>query len=85
MPKKKTDIQKASGKLVSTIQREWGTDPRGPCAEFSEDVLTAAHTLLHAASADEMSEILDSKSVRQYLGEAWGAKAPIRQARGRKT
>jgi hypothetical protein len=71
MPKKKTDLQKASGKLISAIQKEWGEELGGSSAEFSEDVMSAAHALLQAASAEEMAVVLGPKSVRQYLGDVW--------------
>lgn len=76
MPKKKTDLQKAAGKLISAIQKEWGEDLGGSCAEFSEEVMSAAHTLLQAASAEEMAAVLGPKSVRQYLGDVWVQKHP---------
>lgn len=71
MPKAKTDIQKAAGKLISAIQKEWGEALGEDHAEFSEDVMNAAHDLLQAGTKERMRDLLGSLSVKQYLGEVW--------------
>jgi hypothetical protein len=73
MSKVKTDLQKATGKLISAIQKEWGEelglgDSR---AEFTENVMNNAHNLLQAGSAEEIKKLLGALNVRQYLGEVW--------------
>lgn len=76
MPKNKTELQRAVGKLISSIQKEWGNELGEPDAEFSEAVLNAAHDLLPAGTADDMKRILGSRTVRQHLGDLWVQKHP---------
>lgn len=71
MPKIKSDFQNAAGKLISAVQKEWGEELGNPNAEFSQNVMDAAHDLLQAGSVEKAREILGAKSVRQYLGEVW--------------
>lgn len=76
MPKKKTDIERAAGKLISAIQKEWGAELGESYAEFSQDVMSAAHLLLQATTAEEIRNVLGAKNVRQYLGDVWVQKHP---------
>lgn len=71
MPKRKTDIQKAAGKLISVIQKEWGEALGEDNAEFSENVMDAAHDLLQAGTKEKIKELLGTLTVKQYLGEVW--------------
>lgn len=71
MPKTKSDFQYVVGKLISAIQKEWGGELGKPNAEFTENVMDAAHDLLQAGSAERAKDLLSSKSVRQYLGDVW--------------
>ena len=71
MPRKKTDLQKAAGKLISAIQKEWGYVLGESNAEFSEKVMDAAHDLLKAGSVEKMRVLLGSLTVHQYIGEVW--------------
>lgn len=71
MPKIKSDFEHAAGKLISAVQKEWGDELGNPNAEFSQNVMDAAHDLLQAGSVEKAREILGAKSIRQYLGEVW--------------
>lgn len=71
MPRKKTELQRALGLLISAIQKEWGAQLGEPHAEFSEEVMNSAHNLLQAGSVEEVRKVLGPLSVRQYLGEVW--------------
>lgn len=71
MPKKKSEFQKAAGKLISAIQKEWGGEFGCTTAEFSENVMYAAHDLLQAGTREKANELLGSMSVRQYIGDVW--------------
>ena len=71
MPKKKSEYQKAAGKLISTIQKEWGNELGNSNAEFSQNVMDAAHDLLQAGSEEKAKELLGPLSVRQFLGDVW--------------
>jgi hypothetical protein len=76
MAKNKTELQRSVGKLISAIQKEWGQELGGDGADFSEDVLGAAHVLLQAETMDCMREVLAGRSVKQYLGDIWVQKHP---------
>ena len=71
MPRKKTELQKAIGRLISAIQKEWGEQIGEPHAGFSEEVMHSAHDLLQAGSVEEVKKVLGPLTVRQYLGEVW--------------
>ncbi len=76
MPKMKSEVERAAGKLVSAIQKEWGHDLGEAHAEFSENVVNSAHDLLQASSADGIRELLGARNVTQFLGEVWVRKHP---------
>lgn len=71
MPRKRTHIEKAAGKLISIIQKEWGNELGEPYAELSENVMNTAHDFLQAGTANKIKEILGSLTISQYLGEDW--------------
>ena len=76
MPKNKTEVQRAAGKLISQIQKVWGNELGVTNADFSENVMDSAHDLLQAKTAQDIEKLLDTKSVRQYLGDIWVQKHP---------
>ena len=78
MAKEKLLSQKAAGKLVSSIQKEWGNELGldSKEADISESVMDLAHGLLQANTADNMQELMGARSVYQYLGEIWVKKHP---------
>lgn len=71
MPREKSESERAAGRLISAIQKEWGHELGEPQAEQSELVMGRAHELLQARSAVSMLNILGSKSVAEFLGESW--------------
>lgn len=71
MAKTKNELQKAAGKLISVIQKEWGEQLGNKNADFSERVMDAAHDILQAGSVEKARELLGSLTVRQYLGDVW--------------
>jgi len=72
MPKQTTELQKALGKLISVIQKEWGEQlGETHAAELSEDVMDLAHKLYQAKTAEGIKKILGSLTIRQYLGDLW--------------
>jgi hypothetical protein len=77
MPKVKSEYQKAAGKLISAIQKEWGEElGESSSAEMSEDVMDLAHDLLQAGSAEKAKELLGTMTLKQYLGEVWVQRHP---------
>lgn len=64
--------QRAAGKLISAIQKEWGDDlGEGPRADFSERVMGAALDLLKGGTPEKTKTLLGPLFVKQYLGEVW--------------
>lgn len=57
MTKSKTESEKAAGKLISAIQKEWIEEIELGCSEKSENVMNLAHTLLQARTAGKMREL----------------------------
>ena len=72
MPRDRTPLEKAAGKLISAIQREWTTEMGDPQADASEAVMHASHSLLQAASAPgSISGVIGKGSVSEFLGQVW--------------
>ena len=78
MPPKKTPLEKAAGKLISSIQKEWGEEVElgNSSADISEDVMNKGHDLLRAAKNKEVNTVLGDLNVTQYLGELWVRRHP---------
>lgn len=76
MPKNRSEIEQAAGKLVSAIQKEWGNDLGEIHAELSEDAVNSAHDLLQAGSTEEIRKLLGTRNVTQFLGEIWVRRHP---------
>lgn len=71
MPKNKTELQKAIGKLISLIQKEWGKDLGEDYSEVSEEIMNKGHDLLKATTKEDVKKLLGQLTVRQYMGEIW--------------
>lgn len=71
MARRRSPLQKAAGKLISAIQKEWveslGTDASPMC----EETLSHAHDFLQAASAEAVIAMLDGRTCAEYLGQPW--------------
>lgn len=68
MPKSKTPLARAAGKLISAVQKVSFAQIGEPNAEFSMNVLDAAHQLAQAEGASAVVGVLEGRSVSQYLG-----------------
>jgi hypothetical protein len=72
MPRDRTPLQKAAGKLISAIQREWTAELGEPEADATEAVMHASHSLLQAASASgSIFRVIGAGSVSEFLGQVW--------------
>ena len=71
MPKKRSGVEKAIGKLILAIQKEWRKEIGEPIADTSMAVMDKAHDLLQARSSVAMTKLLRSRTVTQYLGPLW--------------
>ena len=74
--KKKTELEKALGKLISEIQKHVDDNDSVSASEFSLNVMDSAHELLMARVKEEIIRLLHGKSVDQYLGETWVKSRP---------
>jgi len=65
-------LEAAAGKLIAAIQKEWDMELGEPEAATSYDVMSAAHSLLQAASKfGSIEGVIGSGSVETFLGERW--------------
>lgn len=72
MPKQRTDLQQATGKLISAVQKEWGKYAGEPIPEeIAEKIMDAAHSLSGNTSVEKIRELLGPRSVAEYLSESW--------------
>lgn len=71
MAKKRSDLEKALGRLISSIQKEWGSELGSTVASHTEAVMGSVHVLLQAENAHAVEIILSGLTLRQYLGEVW--------------
>lgn len=76
MPKKRTAIEIAAGKLVSAIQKEWGAELGTSSADVSEHVMGRAHELLQAAGAGTLHATIGTSRVSDHLGILWVKRHP---------
>jgi hypothetical protein len=71
MPQQRTDLEKAVGKLISAVQKEWVNSLGEPGAPISEEVMSNCHSLLQAAKVGKLTEELRGGPISDFLGPAW--------------
>lgn len=71
MPRSRTTLEQAAGKLILRIQQEWMQELGEPAAADSEQVMSRAHDLLVAASAGRLDQGLQQQSIEEFLGREW--------------
>jgi len=76
MSRYKAEYEKAVGKLISAIQKEWGEELGRSSAKLSEHVMGLAHDLLQARTPDKARELLGPMTLKQFLGEIWLKRHP---------
>ena len=76
MPRSRTTLEQAAGKLILRIQQEWMQELGEPAAEDSEQVMNRAHDLLVAASAGRLDQGLQQQSIEEFLGREWLRRHP---------
>lgn len=76
MPRNRTDIEAAAGRLISAVQKAWGSELGTSTANTGEHVLGRAHELLRAAQSGTLDAILASGSVADFLGALWIKRHP---------
>jgi hypothetical protein len=76
MPRKRNPVGIAAGKLILAIQKEWGAIMEEPDAALAQKVMDRARTLLQASQSSSVSNLLDGRSVVEYLDPVWVEKHP---------
>lgn len=76
MPRERTAIDVAVGKLISSIQHEWSDEAGTEQGRITEQVMDLAHELLEAAKADILHDALGARSIADYLGPLWVKRHP---------
>lgn len=72
MPRNRTPLEAAAGKLIASIQKEWTAEAGRPESAASEEVLHTAHDLLQAATRDgSIASAIGTRTVAQFLGTQW--------------
>ena len=75
MPRHRTPIERAVGRLISAIQKEWVTETGEPAA-IAEHVMNRAHALLQVGSNESIAARLGAQSLTDYLGILWVRRHP---------
>ena len=71
MPRKRSPVGIAAGKLILAIQKELAEVVGEPDAALAQKVMDRAHTLLQAAQIASVSSLLDGRSIAEYLDPVW--------------
>ena len=71
MPRKRSPVGIAAGKLILAIQKEYGEAIGNPDAAVAQKVMDRARTLLQAAQIAGVSSLLDGRSIVEYLDPVW--------------
>jgi hypothetical protein len=71
MPRKRSHVAIATGRVILAIQKELEDVVGEPDAALAQKVMYRAHTLLRAAQSASVSNLLDGRSVAEYLDPVW--------------
>lgn len=71
MPRKRSPVGIAVGKLILAVQKECEEVGEPDAALAARKVVDRAHRLLEAAQTASVSSLLDGRSVAEYLDPAW--------------
>jgi hypothetical protein len=76
MPRKRNPVGIAAGKLILSIRKECDLALGEADAPLAQKVMDRAHTLLQASQSSSVSNLLDGRSVDEYLDVVWVEKHP---------
>ncbi len=71
MPRKRNPVGIAAGKLILAIQKEWNGGVGEPDAALAQKVMHRARVLLQASESSSVPNLLDGRTVVEYLDPAW--------------
>lgn len=71
MPRNRSDLELAIGRLIVKVQQAWNDECGSPEAEETMSVLCRCHNLLQAAKAGELTDALKGRTLAGYIGGLW--------------
>jgi hypothetical protein len=71
MPKRRSDLQLAIGKLIVSVQQAWNDEIGLPEDEETLSVMYRCHSLLQAATVSDLTDFLKGRTVASYVGGLW--------------
>jgi hypothetical protein len=71
MPRKRNPVAIAAGKLILAVQKACEEVAGQPDAALAQRVMHRARTLLRAAQSASITNLLDGRSIAEYLDAAW--------------
>ena len=71
MPRKRNPVGIAAGKLILAIQQECNEVVGGTDAALAQKVMHRARVLLQASESSSVSNLLDGRTVLEYLNPTW--------------
>jgi hypothetical protein len=71
MPRKRNPVGIAAGKLILAIQKECNEVVGQPDAALTQKVMHRARVLLQASESSSVPNLLDGRTVVEYLDPAW--------------
>jgi hypothetical protein len=71
VPRKRNPVGIAAGKLILAIQKECDEVAREPDAPRAQKVMHRARVLLQASQSSSVPNLLDGRTVVEYLDPVW--------------
>jgi hypothetical protein len=71
MPRQRNPVGIAAGKLILAIQKEQESSTDENEVAMTRRIVDRAHTLLQASRTSSVSNLLDGRTVHEYLGVEW--------------
>ena len=71
MPRERNPVGIAAGKLILAIRKEWNGVVGEPDAALAKKVMDRAHVLLQASQSSSVPNLLDGRTVVEYLDPVW--------------
>jgi hypothetical protein len=71
VPRKRNPVGIAAGKLILAIQKEWNEVLGQPDAARAQKVMHRARVLLQASESSSVANLLDGRTVVEYLDPVW--------------
>jgi len=76
MARVRSPAERAAGRLIAAVQKEWHAQLGEPGAEVSEAAMENASALLGAVKDNSLHAVLRGQSVAEFIGILWVRKHP---------